>query len=492
MPLFQLPVTLDPGGRQALLQAFLVDRNFVPWFSSVDLKKEILTVQSRMEEEGSGRLSVLVPVEGHGLIVAKSCTLLERSQPYSLLIELIRGKIYSLQVQIEKWQQAEGLELSSSLIDEFGSLKHQFGELIHSDPGSNPDPTANQILSKTFDLANQLIQHQSNTTLTRSPRFSPWLGYQLNSPVPGPEFSAQLRTAFNSVRVPMNWKQIEAQEGNFDWRETDAQIAWALAQGYHLQAGPLIDFSMDSMPEWLNHWDLNLASFRTLASAFVESAIRRYGQQIRHWKVTANTNLSDLFHFTEDELLGLTGRLVESINQVNSALRISIGLSQPFGDYLTHEPRIFSPFSFVDHLVRFGVHLASIDLEIIMGIPRRGSLFRDPLETLQMIEDYSQIGLPFHITLGFPSSPERGANPDHGLVEMGMPQGGYTEETQAKWMEAMTAMLSNLPLVESIEWLQLLDKPGQMFASCGLLHADLRPKSILAHFQSIQQKRSNG
>ena len=53
---------------------------------------------------------------------------------------------------------------------------------------------------------------------------------------------------------------------------------------------------------------------------------------------------------------------------------MSIGLAQPFGDYLAQQDRAHSPLAFADTLLRTGVKLAGLGLEFLMGSIRAAAI----------------------------------------------------------------------------------------------------------------------
>src|SRR5262249_45573182 len=105
-----------------------------------------------------------------------------------------------------------------------------------------------------------------------------------------------------------------------------------------------------------------------------------------------------------DGLLGLTARIVEAARQVDSKLDLTIGIAQPWGEYMAVEDRTHSPFIFADTLIRSGLTITGLDLEIMMGAMPRGSYCRDPLETSRLIDLYSLLGVPLCIQLAYPSA----------------------------------------------------------------------------------------
>jgi hypothetical protein len=106
---------------------------------------------------------------------------------------------------------------------------------------------------------------------------------------------------------------------------------------------------------------------------FVETAMRRYRNRIRRWQLTAGSNCASVLSLSEDDLLGLTYRLAESARHVDASLELVVGIAQPWGEYLALSECTHSPFLFADTLIRAGLNLSALDIELVMGVTPRGS-----------------------------------------------------------------------------------------------------------------------
>src|SRR5206468_1482903 len=134
------------------------------------------------------------------------------------------------------------------------------------------------------------------------------------------------------------------------------------------------------------------------------AAVKRYGQRIRRWQLTAASNCASVLSLGEDELLWLTVRLAEVVRQIDPGLELIVGVAQPWGEYMAQEDRIHSPFIFADTLVRSGLNLAALDLELVSGVTPRGSYCRDLLETSRLLDLYALLGVPLRVTMAYPSA----------------------------------------------------------------------------------------
>src|SRR5207302_7149467 len=132
-------------------------------------------------------------------------------------------------------------------------------------------------------------------------------------------------------------------------------------------AGPLVDFSSSQLPAWLWLYEQDVAMIATFMIRFVEATVRRYRSRIRRWQLTAASNWASVLGLSEDNLMELTFRLVEAARNVDPSLEVVIGISQPWGEYMAVADHTYSPFIFADNLIRTGLNLSGLNLELLMG-----------------------------------------------------------------------------------------------------------------------------
>jgi hypothetical protein len=253
-------------------------------------------------------------------------------------------------------------------------------------------------------------------------------------------------------------------------------------------AGPLIDFSSAQLPAWLWLWERDLPSLASFMCKFVETVVRRYRGRIRRWQLTAASNCANVLALTEDDLLGLTYRLSEAARQVDPALELVLGIAQPWGEYMALADRTHSPFIFADTLIRSGLSLSALDVEIVMGAMPRGSYCRDLLEVSRLLDLYALLGVPLRVTLGYPSSDQTDADADPDLhVEGGHWGGGFTPEAQAVWASDVTALAVCKPFVQGVQWAHFRDAVPHQFPHCGLLDPRDQAKPALQKLRELRE-----
>jgi hypothetical protein len=190
---------------------------------------------------------------------------------------------------------------------------------------------------------------------------------------------------------------------------------------------------------------------------------------------------------SEDELLWLTVRLAQVARQMDPGIELSIGITQPWGEFMAFEERKHSPFLFADTLVRSDLNLAALDIEVVMGVAPRGSYCRDQLELSRLLDLYALIGIPLSITLGYPSLNSTDALADQQLrVGAGRWGSAFSAETQANWAASFAALVACKSNVRGINWVHLSDADPHQFPHCGLIDAQGTAKPAIERLQHLR------
>ena len=468
----------------------------MPYPTEVTVENGRLVVRRNMDE--SGYLVVPWITDGAGCLMSSSPTLMERSQPYQIQVELARGKVNQLRNQAAEWL-AGGLQMPAALQQEIRSLYRRWRSLDGPStqlPGPGrcgPDALRRSLIRRVpgrrAGLVNLYTHQVFQVRHQRQSRLDTTLGCRLGTTVPGDELTAALDETFNTVCLPFAWSEVQPAETDFQWQAHDALLNWAQQNGFHVVGGPLIDFSPARLPDWLWLWERDLPSLSSFLSDYVETVIRRYRGRIRSWQLTAGSNCAAVLGLSEDELLWLTVRLAEAARQVEPGLELSIGIAQPWGEYMAVQDRSHSPFMFADTLIRSGVNLAALELEVIMSVGPRGSYCRDLLEVSRLTDLYALLGVPLQITLGYPSADEPDALADPDLtVSAGNWRGGFTPDLQADWVAGTAALTVCKPSVRAVNWVHLFDGEPHQFPACGLVDAAGNAKPALARLHELREK----
>lgn len=479
---FQLPPNLPDDARHECERACVVGgQDGMPYATQAHVEGDRLILQRDVDESGSAL--VPWPVDGRGLLMTSTGTLMERPASYTLLMELARGKINQVRSQAAEWLMG-GLLVPTPLERQLRRATHAFtGAVAHQgEPETLGEDAA--ALIESYTAAEHLVaayaQQVFQVRHSRQSHLETTLACRLQSEEPAGSAAEALLAAVNAVVVPLSWREIEPAEGEFVWEPADRLVNWAVERGLKVVAGPLIDFSGRNLPDWIWERETDLLGLNGLMCDWLDRVVRRYQHLIRTWQVTAGSNCAGVLARRDEELLWLTVRAAEAVRRVSPGLEIIIGLAQPWGDYLAEQDGSQSPFLFADTLLRTGLKLAALDLEVIMGVTPRGSYCRDTLDLSRLLDLYALLGTPLHLTLGYPSepTPPPAACPDE-RIGAGWWRDGFTAAAQADWGAAFTRLALCKPFVRSVQWTHLSDAEPHQFPACGLFDAAGRPKPVL-------------
>ncbi len=459
-------------------------------------------LRTRRLVDESGYLVAPWPIDGVGLVMGTSATLMERTRPYALLIELARGKVNQMRCQAADWSMG-GLQIDDPLRQSMQSATLAFGRAATNSSGSRPGAEETRQGQDALDLGYRASQDLVDAYVEqvfhirhqRAPRLDTALGCRVapdqgDVPAVLAGDAVPFARAFNSVSLPFAWSDVEQEEGNYNWAPYDRLLAWAQAEQVQVNAGPLVDFSSMLLPAWLWLWERDVPSMASFMCKFVEAAVRRYRSQIRRWQVSAGSNCAGVLGLGEEELLGLTYRLADTARQVDPSLELVIGIAQPWGEYMAQSDWNHSPFIFADTLIRSGINnLAALDVEVVMGVTPRGSYCRDVLEASRLLDLYALLGVPLRVTLGYPAAAGTDPLADPELrIDAGRWHDGFSAATQADWATAFGALAACKPFVQAVQWAHLSDAQSHQFPHAGLLDADGRPRPALDRLLRLREE----
>ena len=454
---------------------------------------EANVVACRRSVSDSGRFNIAWPVPGFGRPVLTTSSLREQDQCYVLAVELARGKICQVRNQVAAWEQ-----LGMQIPTEFQPINKEAHSLfakstVLKDDSAAASDLATHAIAKACEAAEVLTKSYVDQRLTirlkKSTQVPVSLGCNLAHAAPEPGWDAWLLNAFNAAAIPIEWRSVEPQEGHYGWERPDAQIDWCLHHKLVMRAGPLLDLSPLGLPKWLEQWGHDFFNLQSFLCDFVETAVSRYSGKIRMWEVSARVNTGGALSLSEENCLTLVARTIEVARRVDEESQFLIRIEQPWGTYQARGQHRLSPVQFVDALLRCGVGLGGVNLEIGIGYCNRGSASRDLLDFSRMIDMWSSLEIPLQVTLAFPSS----SNPDpQSSAEIEIDSNGWkspwSEEAQADWIDKYVPLLMAKQAVTGIFWTHLTDAAPHEFPNAGLINQSGQPKRAL---QSLMQHAQN-
>jgi hypothetical protein len=489
---FLLPNPL-PGAAAATLAEACI-KSAVRYYDQTPVPTTVTTDGDRLvlsrDQRDSGALSVPWPVAPYGSLLLSTATVRERTEPYRLLVELARGKLNQIRGQVAEWRGI-GLQTGPAFDAALADATRVFGRAALDENAAGADEAAALALEQAHQLAAGLVgDYVEQMCATR---------HHTGGPLPT-RFAARFARAprgaaldhytgaFNAASVAFRWRDVEPSEAHYDWADADAAVAAAKAAGLPVTIGPLIDLAPGMLPPWATRFQSDLPGLAAFMCDYVETAVNRYRGDVRRWIVCAGFNQADAYGLVDDDRLRLAYRLYEAAAHIDGGLELVLSLAQPWGEYLAHADQTISPITFPDDLVRAGVRLSALELELRAGVRPRGSFDRDLLDTAKLLDTFAMLGLPLEVVLSRPAS----ADPDPMAAEHGQTvwhpgwSGAPTPAAQAEWGATVARLALAMPQVRAVTWDHWSDAEPHLAPHGGLLDAQGHPRPLLDRLRALR------
>lgn len=441
-------------------------------------------VGCRRASSESAKFHVVWPVKNFGRIVIPTASLPEREEPYLLAVELARGKIVQVRNQSAQWELA-GLKIPPEFAGPNRAAHNAFSRAASTqDQPEAASALASEAISYACQASEILTRSYAAQALAgRLQRFGTLpvsVGCELHGAIPSPGSTELFSEMFNSATVSVPWTAIESVEGEYNWDAIDQQVDWCEEQKLMIRGGPLIDLGLNGLPAWLSRWEHDVFNLQSFVCDFVETAISRYHGRIRIWEICSRIHTGGAMNLTEESRLTMAARVLDVARQVDEEAELIARIEQPWGDYQARGQHRLSPLQVVDALIRSGVGLSGVNLELAVGYKSRGSAHRDLLECSRLIDAWTMLDIPIFVTIVCPSSDQKDLAATGGIqVNPNVWDGPCDAEHQADWIDRMFELLVAKPRVAGVFLPTFSDRTPHVFPNSGLLNSDDSPKPVV-------------
>lgn len=488
---FQLTAPDSASRLSDLRKAYVTGLDRTPSRLSVEFRQGVMVCLRESNE--SGRLFVPWPVERFGTPIVGTATLGERREPYNLAVELARGKLNDVRNQLADWRQM-GLRAPLELDALLAEAQSAFIKAATASNDAEVSYTfAQRSLASTFLAGECLTETYTTQVLQTRLAAAPKLPTQLVGAIEGDPksapWAASFPSVFNAARVGCTWRSIAPSEGQFRWDEIDAQIAWCRKHNLAVQAGPLLEFRPNALPDWIWLWEGDFDTILGLVVDLVRNAVQRYRGKVPLWHIAHRPASMDFLGLSEEEQIRIAARAVQVARQADPGAQFSIGVERPWAEWMGGSPFQLGPLHLADYLVRADLGLAGITIEVAPGYSAPGSHFRDLFDFSRLLDLYALLNLPLHVWMTFPSSSAPDPLADAAVhVETAQWPAPPDAATQANLAAKWIALAAAKPFVRSVAWTQMTDAAPHLFPHGGLFDAQQEPKPLLPWMRAFRQE----
>ncbi len=472
------PERLAPHGREL---AFVAGADGIPWEGRARLEGQLLTIDRDQRESGWTYVAWHVPKRGVQMLCTGS--LMERPQTYSLPIELARGTITRLRNQSAAWQQA-GMTLPPTYLASSRLATTKLIAALTARTEEAAADLADESLVHALDAADHLAVSYTQQVLDirrgQNAVLPTLLGARLES-APAKEISDELAAASNTSLISPRWPIVEPEAGEYDWQATDAALQWGRERGQRICFGPLMQLDRSSLPDWLFLMADDFEEVMEYVLQYLDAVVQRYRGRVHLWHVAARMNLPTGIELDEEQRLKLTVEAIDRVRSLDPKTPMIVSFDRPWAEYIAAEDQELTPLHFADTLVRGGLGLAGIGLELNLGYWPGGSVMRDPLEISRLVDRWSQLGVPLVLQLSMPS--QDSADPlarHHEKPKYCQPFSPFTPTEQAAVVKRLGTLLLAKQPVQALFWNQVRDDSPHDYPLGGLVDMGGKLKPFVA------------
>ncbi len=466
--------------------AYLAGIDRAPWRLKTTLVESELTLQRSVGD--SCNLFIPWDVPGFGRITLSTGSLLERPKPYQLPLELARGTVCLVRNQLADWE-AIGLAVSKEIRESVALAVGQMAQAAsRQDDLAASAEYAEKAICTALEATNQLAATYTDQALVARRRgtgkLASLLGANLGCTLVDEPTARQMLTAFNAVTIPFCWRTIEATEGKCCWEICDSQIEWCRSHRLRVLGGPLLNLDPRSLPDWLCLWEDDFESIESFVIEFISATVKRYRGRVAIWQAAGHLITGDVLSLSEEDRLRLAARVIETIHSLDPKTPVVVSFDEPWGEYLSRRDVGVPPLHFADALVRAGMDVSAITLEVNLGYDPDGTQPRSPVEFGRQLDYWGMLGLPLLVSITVPSSSQ--ADP-LAMGDSRVMRGSWTLRNQQAWAARYVPLLLAKPMVQGVIWNQLLDGQPHRLPHGGLFDATGKPKPVVNTLATIRQ-----
>ncbi len=464
---FRIPDSWTLERRQAS-SLHVVGLDGVAWPCRITREPHSLTVHRNKDE--SGHLYMAFPFPDFGELVVSTGTLPEGATEYHLTLELARGTLNRLRNQLSNWQEG-GLQVDNNLLANVRQATALLEKCVFSSEPDQAERYAAESLAASMSAIFSLGQAFASqiTPIRQSqvniPKF--WLGARLGTW--DPAVASKLGSHFEIVQLNRS-------------EDIGSSVQNAIV-------GPFLDASPNGLSPSLLEADDFDARRNRLVSEVREQA-NQLPSSVKMIHAVSGLNGTGHRWLSYPQQLQATLDVLQTLEDTGNRCPTMISFDGPWCERLAWSVGGVHALQIADSLLRRGVSINMLGLEIHLDYSPTGSLPREPLQWLELIDTWSQFGLPLVICLRAPFWYERPTNAGDSGRELVVnhPRGGMRDGERLRLLETAIPMLLARPAVQGLIWLQARDGDDPRYPGSGLLDDQLEEKPPLKMLNELRTR----
>ncbi len=422
----------------------------------------------------------------------RTASLREQEEPYRLDIEVARGTLARVR---EFYAQAvwAGCSIPESIAADIGRAETHFLDAllaVRTDP-QGALHAAQAAIDTSLSVTDTLIRGVVEVALAARKQFTrplpTLLVGRLEAEPRDAQQEADFLQTFNVAAIPVYWRRLQTDSGQWQWQALDQQLHWCHQRGLRVGMGPLISPYREVLPDWLFLWQDDFDQLRQSVIEFVDQLIAHCRGRVQYWHVASAMNLPGDLQLCEEDRVKLLLSVIERVRRADSQTPMIVTFDQPWGQYLAHTDGELSPLYFAEMLVRGELGLAGVGLELQLGCWPGSGPPCDMVEVSRLLDHWSALNCPLLVVLTIPSDADQDPNAWQPKIQTVWGQYRPSLESQRYWVEQLVPLLLAQPSVHGILFNQSRDSLPHRIPHGGLWDRNERAKPALEALRKLRE-----
>lgn len=483
---FKIPADwpLDPYHGNSI---HIVGMDGVPWPCRISVgtepepqgRQRVIVINRNQAD--SGKLFVLFDFENRGEHLISTGTLPPgNDDPYDLMVELARGTLNRLRNQVSIWEEG-GLAIGDSILDGIVVATSQFRESIFAETDGQAESFAKNAIETAmaaiYELADSFASQICKFRRERLelPKF--WIANQIGV---GDQLDASLKIDFTQLVAgqlePASESSISESDSlpkNFGFPCASKERFEAC--GKKVIVGPFLDASiggMDQLPaenqDFLARKDFVLNRTRLEIESLPSNTSMLH--------LVSGLNGTGHRHLSYPQQLQATVDLLRVVEESSAGVPAMISFDFPWAERLAGAVGGVHPLQIADSLLRQGVEIAFLGLDVNLDFWPNGSAVRDPLQWIDLVDVWAQLGMPLVLNLRVPVGVGDGGT--RGESSRNRVCSNLSDARRVDVLKTVLPMLAARPSVHGMILRQWQDQDDGRYPYAGLVDPQGNPKEI--------------
>lgn len=307
-----------------------------------------------------------------------------------------------------------------------------------------------------------------------------FFGAALPTLKPDKRLRGLLKESCDFVTVPFIWRDIQPKEAGISYDAVESCVNTMLADGLAITAGPIMNFGVRFVPDWMYIWENDFETIFEYAQQYLQQTVSRFADRVSTWIIAGGLHGDNALAFSFEQIMELTRMAANVTRAAAPRAKVLIDITQPWGEYYARNQQTIPPMLYADMIVQGAIPVDGFGVQFLFGVKSDGYHLRDHLQISTLVDRLANFGKPIHVTaLGAPSSP---AQSDAGFW-----RSSWNEQNQSEWLESVAELVLSKPYVETVCFREFCDNSRGIIPTSGLIAADLTSRPA---YDALKQLRA--